>query len=93
MNDYYFYVIKTADNKLYAGTSNDYLKRFETHKAKRGAKFTRITTRHPLKLIFAQKFNSKGDALSFEIEFKKYPRLKKEQYIKTTNNLVDTPIF
>lgn len=82
-------MLKTADNKFYAGTSNDYQKRFETHKSFKGAKFTRVASRHPLKLIFVEEFSNKGDALSFEIRFKKFTRQQKEDYLKSHKNLLE----
>ena len=91
--EYFFYIIQTNDQKLYAGTSNDYLKRFETHKAKKGARFTQAASRHPLTLIFAQSFESKSEALKFEIKFKKLNREQKLNYINQSENLVATPIF
>ncbi|MDR2660776.1 MAG: GIY-YIG nuclease family protein [Lactobacillaceae bacterium] len=88
MDGYYFYVIKTADDKFYAGTSNDYVKRFQAHQARKGAKYTKVLIHHPLKLIFVQYFDSKGEALSFENKFKKLKRLEKEKYIKEHKNLL-----
>lgn len=78
---YFFYVIQTADNYLYAGTSDDVDRRFATHQAKKGAKFTKAAIHHPLKLVYRQEFSNKGEALSFEIKFKKFSRANKEKYI------------
>ncbi|MDR0899692.1 MAG: GIY-YIG nuclease family protein [Lactobacillaceae bacterium] len=88
MADYYFYVLHTADDKLYAGTSDDYLRRFETHKAFKGAKFTKVKSHHPLSLIYVEKFDSKGEALSFENKFKRLTRVQKDDYIQTHQNLI-----
>ncbi|MFT8702852.1 putative bifunctional fused protein; tRNA1(Val) (adenine(37)-N6)-methyltransferase; UvrC-Intron-type (URI) endonuclease [Oenococcus oeni] len=80
-NKYFFYVIQTADNYLYAGTSDDVNRRFATHQAKKGAKFTRAAIRHPLKLVYQEEFSSKSEALSFEAKFKHLSRIEKERYI------------
>ncbi|EHN59557.1 methyltransferase [Oenococcus kitaharae] len=79
--DYYFYVIQTADNFLYAGTSDDVDRRFAAHQAKRGAKFTKVDKHHPLTLVYREKFSSKHEALSFESRFKRLTRAEKERYI------------
>ncbi|AZZ60011.1 GIY-YIG nuclease family protein [Oenococcus sp. UCMA 16435] len=78
---YFFYVIQTADNYLYAGTSDDVNRRFATHQAKKGAKFTRAAIHHPLKLVYHEEFSSKSEALSFEAKFKRFTRIEKERYI------------
>lgn len=78
---YFFYVLKTADNYLYAGTTNDVQKRFSAHQNGKGAKFTKPASRHPLTLVFTKEFNSKSEALSFENKFKKLKRDEKENYI------------
>lgn len=50
-------------------------------KLKKGAKFTKAAIHHPLKLVYRQEFSNKGEALSFEIKFKKFSRADKEKYI------------
>ena len=84
--NFYFYVIETADNMLYAGYTDDVKKRFATHSAKKGAKFLKPQTRHPLKLIFDQEFDNKHDAMSTEAKFKRLTRSQKETYIQTHSN-------
>ncbi|MFT8469534.1 MAG: methyltransferase [Oenococcus sp.] len=79
--DYYFYVIQTADNYLYAGTSDDVDRRFAAHQAKKGAKFTKVDKHHPLTLVYRERFSSKHEALSFESRFKRFTRAEKERYI------------
>lgn len=81
--NFYFYVIKTADDKLYAGYSDDVSKRFATHSAKKGAKFLKPESRHPLKLIYRQEFSSKHDAMSAEAKFKRLTRIQKEAFLES----------
>ena len=52
-----------------------------THNSGKGAKYTRA--RRPVKLVYYEKFENKGDALRREIEFKKLSRAEKESLINT----------
>lgn len=79
---YYFYVIYCADNTFYGGFSTDVLKRFETHQRRQGAKYTRVKKRHPLHLVYSQRFETKSAALKAEYQFKHQPRLAKEAFLR-----------
>lgn len=79
---YFMYVILTADNMLYTGFTDDVARRFATHQQFKGAKFTKIKSKHPLRLIYQEQFNNKHDALSAEWHFKHQTRAQKEQYLK-----------
>lgn len=80
---YYIYVLYCADNTLYCGFTDDVQRRFHTHQAYQGAKYTRVKKRHPLKLIYSEKFASKHDALSAEYQFKHQTRQQKEHFLRT----------
>lgn len=77
---YYFYVLLCADNSLYGGFTTDVAKRFATHVAGKGAKYTKV--HKPLKVLFSQEFASKHDALHAEWAFKHQSRQKKLQFLK-----------
>lgn len=79
---YYMYVLLCADNSFYCGFTDDVARRFATHQAYQGAKYTRVKRRHPLKLIYQEKFANKHDALSAEYHFKHQTRLKKETFLR-----------
>ncbi len=78
---YYFYVLYCADDSLYGGFTDDVQRRFHTHQAYQGAKYTRVKSRHPLQLAYYQQFDSKHDALSAEYHFKHQPRGKKVAFL------------
>ena len=78
---YCMYVLHCADNSLYCGSTDDVQRRFHTHQQFKGAKYTRVKSRHPLKLIFSQRFNNKHDASSAEYHFKHQSRAKKLKYL------------
>lgn len=74
---YFFYVLLCADHTLYGGFTNDVAHRFHQHEIGKGAKYTRVKSRHPLKLIYSQAFDTKSAALKAEYAFKHQPRSQK----------------
>lgn len=78
---YYIYVLYCADDTLYCGFTDNVQRRFKTHQDYKGAKYTRVKRRHPLRLIYSEKFTNKHDALSAEYHFKHQPRPKKVAYL------------
>lgn len=84
---HYFYVLECNDTTLYAGYTNDLEKRIKTHNDKKGAKYTKYRT--PVKLIFAQTFETKSDALKQEYAFKQLTRKQKLAYIEERQSIND----
>lgn len=80
-NKFYMYVLYCADDSLYCGFTTDVARRFATHQAGQGAKYTRVRSRHPLRLIYQRAFASKHDALSAEYHFKHQSRAHKIAYL------------
>ncbi|MCW3777466.1 GIY-YIG nuclease family protein [Levilactobacillus namurensis] len=77
---YYFYVLLCADQSLYGGFTTDVAKRFATHLAGKGAKYTRA--HKPLRVLYSEAFDSKHDALHAEWAFKHQSRQKKLLFLK-----------
>lgn len=77
---HYFYVLECSDGSYYAGYTVDIEKRLHNHNSGKGAKYTRGRT--PVKLLYSEKFESKGEALRMEIKFKKLSKKKKQMYIE-----------
>ena len=77
---HYTYMLRCADNTIYSGYAVDPIARLETHNSGKGAKYTRA--RRPVKLVYYEKFETKGDALRREIEFKKLSIAEKEKMIE-----------
>lgn len=86
-NKHYFYVLECNDMTLYAGYTNDLKKRIKAHNDKKGAKYTKYRT--PVKLIFAQTFETKSDALKQEYAFKQLTRKQKLAYIEERQSIND----
>ena len=71
-----------ADQTLYCGFTDNVERRFKTHQTYRGAKYTRVKSRHPLKLIYQERFDDKRSALSAEYHFKHQTRKRKLTYLR-----------
>ncbi|WP_316572779.1 GIY-YIG nuclease family protein [Neobacillus sp. YIM B06451] len=77
--DHYFYVLSCRDGSYYGGYTNDLERRVRLHNEGKGAKYTR--GRGPVKLVFAQLFQSKTEAMQAEYRFKQLSRVKKEEFL------------
>ena len=62
----YTYIVKCCDNTLYTGW---------THNSGKGAKYTR--SRRPVELIYAERFDTKQEAMRREWEIKQLSREEK----------------
>lgn len=79
----YFYVLWCKDRSFYAGYTTDLKRREQEHNQGVGAKYTRPVSRRPLKMIYAETFATRSEAMKAEAAFKRLTRLKKEHYLKS----------
>ena len=75
----YMYVLECRDGSYYTGYTTDVKRRLAVHNSGKGAKYTRA--RLPVKLIYAQGFSSKEEAMSAEALLKRKTRMKKVDYL------------
>ena len=80
----YMYVVECRDGSYYTGYTTDVKKRVAVHNSGKGAKYTRA--RVPVKLIYAQGFDSKEEAMSAEALLKRKKRPQKESYLNDNQN-------
>lgn len=78
---YYFYVLYCQDDSLYAGYTRDLQRRLQVHNQGKGAKYTRVNSRRPVSMIYAEEFSSRSAAMSAEAKFKQLSRAQKETYL------------
>jgi len=71
----YIYIIQCADDTLYTGWTTDLESRIEAHNSGAGAKYTR--GRGPVRLLYSETFETKGEALKREKQIQKMTRAKK----------------
>jgi len=76
---HYVYIVRCKDGTLYTGYARDPQARVKVHNAGRGARYT--SGRRPVRLVYAESFESVGDALRREIALKRRSRKQKEAMI------------
>ena len=72
---WWLYLLVCRDGRTYAGIATDVAARFAAHSSGKGAKFTRSNP--PVRVLGAQSFASKSEALRAEAALKKLDRTKK----------------
>jgi len=77
----YFYVLYCKDHTLYGGYTTDLNRREKEHNNGVGAKYTKPRRRRPVKMIYAEKYESRSLATKAEFRFKKQARKEKESYL------------
>jgi len=71
--------VQCADNSLYTGITNGIDARILQHNAGKGAKYTR--SRLPVKLVYYEQAENKGEALRREIQIKKLSPQQKRKLV------------
>lgn len=72
---WWLYLLVCRDGRTYAGIATDVVARFAAHSSGKGAKFTRSNP--PVRVLGAQSFATKSDALKAEAALKKLGRAEK----------------
>lgn len=79
---HFFYVLYCQDESLYAGYTNHLEKRLDRHNSGKGAKYTRPASRRPVRLLYAERWATKVEAMQAEWAFKQLKRPEKLLYLK-----------
>ena len=72
---FHVYMLLCADGSIYTGHTDNLKARFYAHQDGRFRGYT--STRRPVKLIFAEDFNTRVEALEAEMRIKRWVRRKK----------------
>ena len=87
MSDWYLYLLRCHDGSLYTGISTDVARRFAHHQGEGGAGSKYLKGRGPLTLVFNKKLGSRSLALGVESKVKKLSKTRKEELIRTKENI------
>ena len=81
MNNWFLYLIRCRNGRLYTGITTDVERRVEEHESgdKKGSKYLR--GKAPLKLVMKKRVGDRGMALKIEAKVKKLPKTKKELFV------------
>lgn len=77
---YTVYILKCADGSLYTGITNDLEKRLATHRAGKGAAYTRA--KKVKKLLYSEPARDRSAATKREMEIKSWTRAEKIRLIR-----------
>jgi putative endonuclease len=72
---WWLYLLACADGRTYAGIALDVTARFQVHVAGKGSKFTRANP--PVRILGAQPFADRGEALQAEYALKQLEKPEK----------------
>jgi putative endonuclease len=80
---FFVYILRTSQNTLYIGQTNNLEKRVKEHQSRktRSAKYTRYFK--SLELVYFEKYSTRSEAMKREIELKSWTKAKKENLIKS----------
>ncbi len=77
--DWFVYIVRCADDTLYAGVATDAQARVAKHNEGLGAKYTR--TRRPVELVYVESANDRSAALVREHAIKRMSAAEKRSLI------------
>ena len=83
----YTYILECSDGTYYTGWTNDLDKRLKVHNAGKGGKYTR--SRLPVKLVYAEAYEEKRDAMSREVRIKQLTKEEKHRLVLSFEGLPD----
>ena len=91
-NNWFVYIIKAVNGKLYTGITTDIERRWKEHLGQaNGAKFFRIS--RPKEVVFVGTANDRSEASKLEAKIKKLKKEEKLNLIESRENLVAQYIF
>lgn len=85
---YYVYLMRCKDGTIYTGITTNVKRRFEEHKNGRGGHYT--SSHKVEKILYTEKYETRGEALKREAEIKRWHREKKQKLINGEMNMKET---
>ncbi len=79
----YVYILECADGSYYTGWTNDLAGRYQAHKERKGAKYTK--SHPPVRIAHAEGFLNRTDAQSREFHIKKLTHEEKKELVKLSD--------
>lgn len=79
MEEWFLYLIRCPDNRLYTGITTDVARRFAQHQRGKGAKALR--GKGELTLVFSAPAGNRSEALRAEYRIKQLTKRQKEQLV------------
>ncbi|HDZ19999.1 hypothetical protein LCGC14_0335190 [marine sediment metagenome] len=76
---HFAYILQCADGSFYVGSTADFQLRLRAHQTGKAAAYT--AARRPVRLVYHQRFPSRGDAVERERQVKRWTHHKKQALI------------
>ena len=83
---WFVYILECNDKTLYIGITDDLVRRLRAHKEGKGGRYTR--SRGAKRILYQEKYSTRGKALRREAEIKSLPRKKKLDLIGGKNRAI-----
>ncbi|MFH1947288.1 MAG: GIY-YIG nuclease family protein [Candidatus Magasanikbacteria bacterium] len=77
---FFFYLARCNDDSLYSSSTNNLIEREKKHNKGEGSKYTRRYL--PIKIVYAEEYNTRQKAVQRELQVKGWIKKKKENLIK-----------
>jgi len=77
---FWMYILACGDGSYYTGHTDDLDKRMAEHHAGTCGGYT--STRRPVRLVFAEEFSTREEAIAMELRIKGWSRKKKEAMMR-----------
>lgn len=78
---FYVYILRTNQNTLYTGQTNNLKRRLKEHKEKSSKAAKYMCFFSSFKLVYSETYSTRKEAIQREAEIKKWPKSKKEKLI------------
>lgn len=77
---WFVYILLCDNGSLYTGIAKDVHKRYKTHVAGKGARYTKIYK--PIEILYTEEYSNHSLAIKREIKIKSFPLVKKRLLIE-----------
>ena len=81
---FFVYLLECRDKSLYCGYTVDLKARLAAHNKGKAAKYTK--PRRPVRLVYSEEKETKGEALRRELEIKSFSRRQKLELVRSREN-------
>lgn len=79
---YFVYILRTSENTLYVGQTNNLEKRIKEHKSKNSKSARYMRMFDSFELAYKEEYETRKEAMQREYKLKNWPKKRKEKLIK-----------
>ena len=79
---YSVYILRTSENTLYTGQTNNLKRRLREHKKKSARSARYMRKFESFELVYWEKYSTRKEAMARETEIKKWRKIRKEKLVR-----------